>query len=163
MMKLVEQYNGRSHHEVKPDEAPVISEGRAETERFIMESTPERHRFVASDGRRGIVYHDQDGQAVGAIVEDIDDDELSRIAAELGADQVSEAASWRQAAEKAIFKHFPPDSKQKGGKVMLTGDMAKAAGAKPYAVAKLSDMTDEQIAAMAKLIGYKGALSEKVA
>ena len=64
-------------------------------------------------------------------------------------------ASPRSQKEDAIAAKFPPDSKKGKGPnrvLMLTGDTAKALGRKNYDSVKLSELSDEEIDKLHKLV-----------
>lgn len=153
----------------------LSAESRAELLASVLAATPAHHRFMSAKGGQGIVYFDQRGRATSAVLDDLDDEELSWISSSNGTKPMSTLGGGgtgyrrpdlaeetmvegRTEIEKFIFAKSPPDSKKKSGgamTVMMTGEVAKAAGVKVYKTVKLSDLSDAQINAIAKVLGYK--------
>lgn len=179
MMKLTEQRlerDGairRTEFDVPaPSGAGYTDELRASVREFVLSATPQRHQFTTRSGMKGIVYFDRRGRAVEAVLSEIDDDTLAWIAGSLNPrpeptgstnypapvqEEVSVTAKSRTAMEKFVFSKTPPDSKKKdGGKmvIMFTGDVARAAGQKDYARVSLDKLSDAQLAAVARRLGY---------
>lgn len=190
MMRLVEQQLGdgavrRPEFDLpNPAATPALpTEGREALIRFIIDSTPERHRFVAADGRQGVVYFDRRGRAVSGVLDTMEDDEITWIAMSRGpkpmgtsggtnypAPVQEDASSFqltpksRTAIEKFVFSNLPPDNKMRqGGKmiVMLTGKVAEAASVESYTRMDIAKVPCARLVEVARTMGYTGPV-EKV-
>lgn len=85
MMRLVEQQNADGairrpeFDPPRPSETSFDDKSRAELIDFIDRATPERHKVQLIDGRTAVVFFDQRGRAVSAVLDDLDDDTLNWI------------------------------------------------------------------------------------
>jgi len=57
-------------------------EQRAKLERFVLNNTPERHRYTTAVGGQGVVYFDARGRAVSGVLSEISTEDLVRVAHE---------------------------------------------------------------------------------
>jgi hypothetical protein len=51
-------------------------------EKFVLNNTPEHHRYMTAGGHQGIVYFDFRGRAASGVLAEISSEDLARIAHE---------------------------------------------------------------------------------
>ncbi len=187
MMKLVTEQQERDgairHAEFDTVAFPgggYTFELRKSVKDMIKRSIPERHSFMASDGRDGITYFDRRGRAVSGILDELEDDELAWIAMSMNpkmnasgsigyAHPVQEEAGFtltpksRTIVEKFVYAKFPPDAKKKAGGrmvVMFSGESAKVAGVTNHMEMALDRVPCGRLVDVARLVGYTGDIEK---
>lgn len=166
MSLVVEQQSADgavSHPEFNVAPESVIIDGEKRTQLIVSidATTPDRHRIQRADGRSAVVFHDTRGRATAGVLDELDDEQLVHIARSrnLNLESLNEAAgSDRTKIEKFIFSKMNKDDKmKKAGRLYIMfpdASLAKAANVKQYSTAFLDELSDEQLAAIAKVMGH---------